>query len=193
MTTTAVKPRLTPKQQAFVVQYIVDYNGAKAAIRAGFAERSANVTASRLLAKANIQAAIAKSQQRIANRVDVKLEDVVNEYRRIAFVDTTSAIYIKNGRAYVTDTDELTADQRAAISEIRETKDGILIKFHSKTAALDSLGKYLGMFADKNTGQNADAGGITINMIAVTNEVRHDDSPSVIDVVPTQVVDKEGD
>ena len=31
-------------------------------------------------------------------------------------------------------------------AEITETKDGIRVRFHSKTAALDSLGKHLGMF-----------------------------------------------
>ena len=50
---------------------------------------------------------------------------------------------------YIEDTDDLTPDQQAAISEIRQTKDGVSVKFHSKQAALDSLGKYLGIFTDK--------------------------------------------
>ena len=54
------------------------------------------------------------------------------------------------------DTDGLTPDQTAALSEIAETKEGIRLKMHSKIAALDSLAKHLGMFTENvnvhNTG-----------------------------------------
>ena len=41
------------KQSRFVREYAVDCNGAAAAVRAGYSPRSAKVTASRLLTKAN--------------------------------------------------------------------------------------------------------------------------------------------
>ena len=50
---------LTPKQSAFVDEYIVCRNGAEAARHAGYGVVSARVTASRLLTKANIKAALA--------------------------------------------------------------------------------------------------------------------------------------
>jgi len=43
---------LTPKRQRFVDEYLIDMNGTKAAIRAGFAESGARIEATRLLANA---------------------------------------------------------------------------------------------------------------------------------------------
>lgn len=57
---------LTAKQLAFVYEYSIDLNGTQAAIRAGFAEKSANVTAAQLLTKPNIQLAVRKEQERKA-------------------------------------------------------------------------------------------------------------------------------
>ena len=45
----------------------------------------------------------------------------------------------------VRDTADLTRQQSAAISEISETNAGLRIKMHSKVAALESLGKQLGL------------------------------------------------
>ena len=55
----------------------------------------------------------------------------------------------------ISDTDSLTTEQKSAISQIRQKKDGELeVRFYDKQKALDSLAKYLGIFSDKNTGQN---------------------------------------
>jgi phage terminase small subunit len=45
---------LTPKQAAFVREYLKDSNGTQAATRAGYSPRTANEQASRLLANVNI-------------------------------------------------------------------------------------------------------------------------------------------
>lgn len=42
---------LTPQQERFCQEYAVDYNGTNAAIRAGYAEKTAASQASRLLKK----------------------------------------------------------------------------------------------------------------------------------------------
>lgn len=51
--------KLTPKQAAFVAEYPKDFNATAAAIRAGYAPRSARQQAARLLTKDDIQAALA--------------------------------------------------------------------------------------------------------------------------------------
>lgn len=50
--------RLTDKQKAFIVEYVKDFNGTQAAIRAGYSENTANVIASQNLTKLNIREAI---------------------------------------------------------------------------------------------------------------------------------------
>jgi phage terminase small subunit len=54
----ARRDALTPKQQAFVAEYLVDLNATQAAIRAGYGARNANRTASELLGKTQVRAAI---------------------------------------------------------------------------------------------------------------------------------------
>ena len=141
--------QLSPLRQRFIEEYLKDLNASQAAIRAGYSEKTAGQSASRLLKDVKIQAEIAKAQRRAAKRNEVSLDRIIEEYRRLAFADTTDAIYIRNGRVYVHDTESLTVEQKAAISEIRQTKDGIAVKFHSKTAALEALGKHLGMFVER--------------------------------------------
>ena len=49
---------LTKKQQAFVDEYLIDLNGAQAAIRAGYSENTAKVIANENLTKPYIKQAI---------------------------------------------------------------------------------------------------------------------------------------
>jgi len=50
--------KLDAKRAKFVYEYLIDYNGTQAAIRAGYAKKSAKVTASRLLTNDNVKRAI---------------------------------------------------------------------------------------------------------------------------------------
>ena len=67
------------KQTRFVREYAVDCNGAAAAVRAGYSPRSAKVTASRLLTKANVQRALRQIQQADAERLALSREAVIDQ------------------------------------------------------------------------------------------------------------------
>jgi len=62
---------LTAKQQAFVEEYLIDLNATQAAIRAGYSERSAAVTASRMLTKANIAEAVVPAKDQRSERTQI--------------------------------------------------------------------------------------------------------------------------
>ncbi len=49
---------LTPKQQRFVEEYLIDLNATQAAIRAGYSEKTANEIGAENLAKPSIAKAI---------------------------------------------------------------------------------------------------------------------------------------
>ena len=68
---------MTPKQARFVEEYLIDRNGTQAAIRAGYSERSAEVTASRLLRNDKVAAAIRKATEKRSERVELKADDVI--------------------------------------------------------------------------------------------------------------------
>ena len=63
---------LTPRQAAFVAEYMVDLNGAAAAVRAGYSANSAKEQAARLLTNANVQAAIAAAQAERSEQTRLK-------------------------------------------------------------------------------------------------------------------------
>ena len=62
--------RLRPKQARFVQEYLIDLNGTHAAIRAGYAAPSAEVTASQLLRFPKVAAAVDKALAARARRCD---------------------------------------------------------------------------------------------------------------------------
>ena len=68
-------------RQRFVKEYLLTPNGAQAAVKAGYAPGSAKVTASRLLADANVQEAIQAGQARIAKKADVSLDWLIDEFK----------------------------------------------------------------------------------------------------------------
>ena len=69
---------LTPKQAAFVQEYLKDLNGTQAAIRAGYSKKTANEQAARLLANASVQAAVTKGREKLAAKAEVTAERVLN-------------------------------------------------------------------------------------------------------------------
>lgn len=70
--------KLTPKQQRFVDEYLVDLNATQAAIRAGYAERTAQEQSSRLLSNVMVQNAIQKAQAKLSGRTEIT-QDMVLE------------------------------------------------------------------------------------------------------------------
>ena len=139
--------KLTPKQMRFVDEWLIDFNGTQAAIRAGYSEKTAAATAARLLRNVNIQAEISRRQKDLQRRTEVTQEQVVKELARLAFADASVVC--------VTDFDNLTEDQRAAIQGIKPTNFGWEIKLCDKLKALELLGRHIGMFTDKLEGKGA--------------------------------------
>ena len=68
---------LTAKQSRFVQEYLVDGNGTRAAIAAGYGRAGARVAACRLLTKASVQKALQARQSADATRLSTQREDVI--------------------------------------------------------------------------------------------------------------------
>jgi phage terminase small subunit len=71
----------------FVTEYCKDFNGTAAAIRAGYAENSARETASELLAKSNIKAAVERRMEAAAAVAEVDTSLVIKELYDVATAD----------------------------------------------------------------------------------------------------------
>lgn len=163
---------LTPKQRAFVREYLIDLNATQAAIRAGYAENSATVEGSRLLANAKVKSAVDAAMAMRSARTDITADRVLKELAKIGFSDIRKAVRWQSGlvteednpdggdiaivKTIVTNnvqmvaSDEIDDETAAAIAEVSQNQGGGLkIKLHDKRAALVDIGKHLGMFRDK--------------------------------------------
>ncbi len=105
---------LPPRRQRFVREYALDGNGTQAAIRAGFAERSAYQTAHVLLKNADVQSALAELQDQTAARLDLTRDQIVAELWRnhlVAFEGMP--VFDKSGNDTGARNRSLTASNRA--------------------------------------------------------------------------------
>jgi len=146
---------ITPKEKLFCYAYFNNNgNGAEAAIKAGYAPKSAKVTASKLLTKANVQNLLVKLQTKIEDKAIITKERIARELMKIGFFDIKKA-YGENGK--LKSISEMPARVTAAISGIKvdeecdnssestEKVSKILeVKFNNKIGALAELNRMFG-------------------------------------------------
>lgn len=146
---------LSLQQEAFCREYVTDYNGNKAAIRAGYAPKSARSQASDLLTRPNIQARIRQLEEAKSLRARVTVDEVVAELAKFAFLDIKSQFdNINESGTTLKPFDQLDGTVFASINEKRG-KDGdtwIEVRFPDKMKALELLGQHLGAFEKKKAG-----------------------------------------
>ena len=136
---------LTPKQERFVDEYLVDLNGKQAAIRAGYSPTCAEVTASRLLRNAKVAAAVAEARQERAERTAITQDGVVQELACIAFSDVRE-LFDEQGNPLPPH--RLPDHVRGAVASVTVGEDArsVRIQMCDKLRALALLAKHLGLF-----------------------------------------------
>lgn len=122
---------LTEKQEAFVQEYLIDFNGTAAAIRAGYSKNSAAAIAAQNLTKLNIVTRAAQLTTEKVERIQVSIDWVVVKLKQVV--------------------DRCMEAEPVMIHEGGKWVESGLYRFDSKGAvsALALLGKHLGMFNDK--------------------------------------------
>lgn len=78
---------LSPREEAFCAEYIIDLNASQAAIRAGYKASASTVTSTALMKRPMVAARIAKLMEQRANRVEAKADDVVRRLVQIVNAD----------------------------------------------------------------------------------------------------------
>ena len=145
---------MTPKQQRFVEEYLVDLNATQAAMRAGYSKKTAHAVGHENLRKPEIEAAIAEAMQARSERTEVTIDKVVQELALIAFANADDFFDWGPDGITVKSKADLTRGQRAVVAEVSETitEHGgtVRVKLGDKLAALDKLARHLGMFVDKH-------------------------------------------
>jgi phage terminase small subunit len=146
---------LQAKHRRFLIEYLVDLNGAQAAIRAGYGRKSARAIAHLILKRPEVVAAVREALQERARRTEATADRVVREYARIAFTDMRR--FTEWGPTGVTlrPHTALSDDDAAAVAEVSRggAANGARLKLHDKRAALDALARHLGMFGPPGRGK----------------------------------------
>jgi phage terminase small subunit len=75
---------ISPKQQRFADEYLVDLNATQAAIRAGYSEKTAAQQGHQLLQKTSVRDAIEAGRAQRAERTAVTADRVIAELAAIA-------------------------------------------------------------------------------------------------------------
>jgi phage terminase small subunit len=120
--------KLSPRQKKFCREYIKDFNGAQAATRAGYSEKTGRIQASQLLTNPNIQAYVAELTKKATQKAELTVESVLADI---------AAIKARCMRA------EPVLDREG------EPTGEFIFKEHGALKACELEGRYLAMFTDK--------------------------------------------
>ena len=152
---------LTPKQERFVAEYLIDLNATQAAIRAGYSAKTAGAVGHENLRKPEIFKAVQEAMKAREQRTEITQDRVLQELAKLGFANMQDYMRITPEGEPVADLSQLSRDQAAAITEftVEDFTDGrgedardvrrVKFKLADKRAALVDIGKHLGMFKDK--------------------------------------------
>lgn len=149
--------QLTPQQYRYVQEYLIDPSSqTKAAIRAGYQISNATQSACRLMSQPKVKAAIAEGQQAAADRLGITQDRVLQEIALIAFSNLKDIISQNEDGTTTIDMSRMSREVAAALGEVSISEKGGKVKTRTakavlagKLAALEKLGKHLGMFQEK--------------------------------------------
>ncbi len=168
-----IMAKLSPKQAAFIDEYLIDSNATQAAIRAGYSEKTAKQMGTENLSKPAIYAAIAAKQaildaQRMTRLASMELtkDRVALEIARLAFFDPRKMFDANGQPRGLHDLDDDTAACIAGVEVLEQFEgrgeDRVFVgelkkyKIADKNAALEKAAKIVGSYEEDNT-QNAAA------------------------------------
>lgn len=151
----------TTKQALFVEEYLVDFNGTRAAMSCGYSRSTAGSIAYELLKKPEIQNALSQAIQQRMERIQIKSDQVLNRLCELAdldigeiFTDSDKVKPIKewpeHWRRSVTGVEVIEKKQP-------EGRDQSItrVKFPDRTRCLELIGKHIDVNAFKDRAELA--------------------------------------
>jgi len=155
---------LTPKQERFVEQYLIENNASLAARQAGYSPGSARSTGYKLLQQPRVAARIEELRAELRDRHSATADNIIERYRKLAMGDPLSLLVVdeNTGLSRFKRPDELTDDERGMIADVsirtrtvmdEQGVERVHQQFSYKLVnikdSLDSLSRTFGMFRDR--------------------------------------------
>lgn len=152
----ATRKNLTPRQEMFVAEYLIDLNATQAAIRAGYSAKGADVTGSKLLVNPKVAAAVTAAKAARAEKTGITQDRVLVELALLAFSDHTHYEVDDEGTLELAGEAPDGAHRSIASVKrrIRTDKDGAVtreveLKLWDKPGMLRLAGRHVGLFPDR--------------------------------------------
>lgn len=149
--------KLTLKQQRFSEEYLIDLNATQAAIRAGYAKRTASQQGARLLTNVKVQAYIGERRKGLSEKAEIDAADVLRQVARMALFDPRKVFDDQGNPLPV---HELPDDVAFAVQGLKVRKeyndedDGpatiLEYRMADRNSAADKLMKHLGLYEQDN-------------------------------------------
>jgi len=156
---------LTPKQEMFCKEYLIDLNATQAAIRAGYSKKTAAEIGRQNLTKLEIQERVQRLLEERSGRVQLSADEVLWELKNILQADLANYIEINEdtGAIRARGFDDMPEGASRAIQSIeedriiREDNDGkqttvhdkFKFRLYNKEKMIELAMRHLGMMNDK--------------------------------------------
>jgi len=173
---------LSPKQAEFVKQYLIDKNGVRSAMAAGYGKsyNAANVYANHLLQNPNVNKAIMKvldanllKLSKKVERVGITKERWLKELALIGFAEMKQFARVTKRGVELTKTDKLEDGLTGAIKALKQSVSAQggsqSLELHSKLPALQMIADHFG-WTKQRVEHSGDPEGVPIKFQGMTDE-----------------------
>lgn len=167
---------LTPKQQRFVEEYVIDRNASAAARRAGYSVRTAGSIGDENLKKPEIADAIAEKTAALSKAAQLSAEDVWREWGNLARSDIGDIIDFTGTDPKLKPACQIPESARRCISSVKVKRytegvgdharqvEVIEFKLWDKPGTLATVAKALGKLVDRVEHTGADGGPVEVTV-----------------------------
>jgi len=156
------RSKLNERQKLFCREYVIDFNGTRAAKAAGYSEKTADRIASEILVKLEIQNEIKRLTKERTERTEITADRVVRELAKIAFgtIDDLGK-FTEEGEFILHNSNDMNESGKASLNTVSSsttTGDGgkttnLKITRQDKIKALELLGRHVGAFNNDESGK----------------------------------------
>lgn len=152
---------LTPKQQRFCEEYLVDLNATQAAIRAGYSKNTAQPISSQNLSKLIIQEEISRLSKARSKRTEIKGDAVLRNLHALSVGNLLDHLVVQTDGSAVIDLNKspdkiYNLSKYKVITRREDGEDGATVETQEivltdRTRNLELLARHLGLFEKDNT------------------------------------------
>jgi len=145
---------MTPKQQRFVDEYLIDLNATQAAIRAGYSAKTAQEHSSRLLSNVMVRRAIESGQQAKSEQTKIDAVYLLNRLQAISEMDALDILSDDGSIKPIREWPKIWRQMISGIDVVNNPDTGVVlkkIKWPDKIKNLELIGRHIGVgaFRDK--------------------------------------------